>query len=114
MLFFNSMLSAYSELTNILPWLYVSVIGILVLSLSSYRKIIEVLETQMTQKLLLEKYEMELSLSPPYLNTKNAVCQKQGVTFLANFDFQKIYLSDFGKHQRGHRCSAKRRFTLAM
>ncbi len=29
------------------------------------------------------------------LNTKNAVCQKQGVTFLANCDFQKIYLSDF-------------------
>lgn len=155
MLFFNNMLSAYSELTNILPWLYVSVIGILVLSLSSYRKIIEVLEAQMTQKLLVEKYEMELSyfgdiqhsleqlsrirhdfknhlivldsyavqnriaelqsyishvntelvnaklISTPsdlisaILNTKNAVCQKQGVAFLTNCDFQKIYLSDF-------------------
>lgn len=155
MLSFNSLLSAYTELTNILPWLYVSVIGILVLSLNSYRKIIEVLDAQMTQKLLVEKYEMELSyfddiqsslenlsrirhdfknhlivldsyaeqnrmeelrsyisrvntelvttklISTPsdlissILNTKNAVCQKQNVTFLTSCNFQKIYLSDF-------------------
>lgn len=155
MLFFNNLLSAYTELTNILPWLYVSVIGILVLSLNSYRKIIEILDAQMTQKLLVEKYEMELSyfddiqnsleslsrirhdfknhlivldsyaeqnrteelrsyisrvntelvntklISTPsalissILNTKNAVCQKQNVTFLTDCDFQKIYLSDF-------------------
>lgn len=155
MLFFNSMLSKYDELTGILPWLYVSVIGILVLSLNSYRKIIEILEEQMTQKLLVDKYEMELSyfgniqdslenlsrirhdfknhlivldsyaaqdripelrnyisrvntelintklISTPddlissILNTKNAVCQKQNVTFLTNCDFQKRYLSDF-------------------
>lgn len=61
MLFFNNLLSKYDELENLLLWIYISVIGILVLSLSSYCKIIEVLKEQMTQKLLVEKYEMEIS-----------------------------------------------------
>lgn len=61
MLFFNNMLSKYDELTNLLPWLYVAIVSILVLSLNSYRKIIETLEEQMKQRILVEKYEMELS-----------------------------------------------------
>lgn len=155
MLIFNNLFSKYEEIAALLPWLYLSVIGILVLSLDSYRKIIEALEEQMNQKLFTEKYQMELSyvgniqesletlsrirhdfknhlialdtyaaqnriselrayisrvnttlvntklISTPndlissILNAKNAVCQKQNVTFLANCVFDEIYISDF-------------------
>lgn len=61
LLFFNRNFAKYAELAPFLPSLYVCVTGILVLSLNSYRKIIMSLESQTTQKLLLEKYETELS-----------------------------------------------------
>lgn len=61
MLFFNNILSVYQELTTVLPWIYVSVSGILILGLSAYRRITEILEEQLTQKLMIDKYETELA-----------------------------------------------------
>lgn len=155
LLLFNNMLARYDALTNLLPWIYLSAVGIIVLSLNSYRNIIEILEEQTKQKLLVEKYEMELSyfndvqnsldtlsrlrhdfknhlivldsyaeqnkitelrdyiskvssflntsklistendLVSSILNTKNAACEKKGISFSANCNFAHIHISDF-------------------
>lgn len=155
MLFFNNLFAKYEEVVTILPWIYMSVAGIIVLSLNSYRNIIEILEEQTKQKLMVEKYEMELSyfndvqtsldtlsrlrhdfknhlivldsyaaqdrvgelrdyiskvssflnasklisteneLVSSILNTKNAACEKKGISFSANCNFSHIHISDF-------------------
>lgn len=155
LLFYNRFLLENQELTTTFSYLFLFVIGVTMFNTHNYRKLIEMMNEQIQQRVLIEKYSMQLSytkdvdeslkalsklrhdfknhlliidgyarkneldkqkeyicklndeigatkiydtqstLVSSILNTKNAICEKQGVILSVNDQFHTINIDDF-------------------
>lgn len=155
LLFYNRFLLENQELNATFSYLFLFVIGVTIFNTHNYRKLIEMMDEQIQQRVLIEKYSMQLSytkdvdeslkalsklrhdfknhlliidgyarknefdkqkeyicklndeigatkiydtqstLLSSILNTKNAVCEKQGIILSVNNQFHTINIDDF-------------------
>lgn len=155
LLYYNRFLLKNQEFNATFSYMFLFVVGVTIFNTYNYRNLIEMTDEQIKQKILLEKYSMQLSyvkdvdeslktlhkirhdfknhlliidgyaskneydkqreyiqklndelgatkiydtsnsLVSSILNTKNAVCEKHGVIFNVNYQFQSINVDDF-------------------